>query len=108
MVNGATMSSYGPDGTHRETVTMDGYINLPLEPGDDAWGTYRCYTVLQSMTDWFIPVGAACLVLTLALFVFLLAAARPAGGGRRPPPGAEPVALGLVCGCDSAAAALYS
>lgn len=81
VVNGATMSSYGPDGTHRETVIMDGYINLPLEPGDDAWVPYRCYTVLQSMTDWFIPVGAACLVLTLALFVFLLAAAGRQEGG---------------------------
>ena len=58
------------DGYH-----ADCYVNLPTSRGTTLYGYVALYDFLYNGRDLFLPIGMGCALLTLLLFVFLMAAA---------------------------------
>ncbi len=56
-------------------LTVDNYVNLPAGWNTTLYGYVTLYDMLYNMRNLFLPVGLAAGLLTLLLFVFLMAAA---------------------------------
>ena len=67
LVEGAAVDAYG--------FTVDAYFNLPAERNNELYGYMTAYSILHSYRTLFLPVGLGAGLLTILLFVFLMAAA---------------------------------
>lgn len=61
--------------TASDVYSVTGYINLPVTEKDGAWDAFRAYSFLSALAGWLLPLGIAGGALSIALFVFLMAAA---------------------------------
>ena len=66
-VEGNTVEVFG--------YTVESYINLPVRENTELYGFITVYDAIYNLRTLFLPVGLAAGLLTIALFVFLMAAA---------------------------------
>ena len=71
------ISASQPVGSLKQTenYTVEAYINLPVGRNTELYGYVTLYDLLYNGRNLFLPVGLAAGLLTLLLFVFLMAAA---------------------------------
>jgi len=58
-----------------ENYTVEAYINLPVGRSSELYGYVTLYDLLYNGRNLFFPIGLAAGLLTLLLFIFLMAAA---------------------------------
>ena len=66
-----------PDDSYWELngYTLESYVNLPAPRGSSLYNAVTLYDFLYNARNVFLPLGVVCLVLTVILFIFLMAAA---------------------------------
>ncbi len=57
------------------TFTLEGYVNLPVEPYDGCYREYYLFSRLYPLREFFLPVTVACAVAAVVCLAFGLAAA---------------------------------
>lgn len=69
----STVQSFS--GMYSDGLTIESYVNLPTETNTELYGHILVYDTLYNLRTVFLPAGLAAGLLTLLLFVFLMAAA---------------------------------
>ncbi len=62
-------------GAYSEGLTIESYVNLPTGTNTELYGYIVVYDTLYNLRTLFLPIGLAAGLLTILLFVFLMAAA---------------------------------
>lgn len=57
---------------HSMNFSVQGYINLPMEPYEGCYAEYRLHEIMVGLANWAIPMGVLFLALAAAMAAFLL------------------------------------